>query len=69
MLPEQKHREYLDVFLQFVDRATGQEEKVERISRAQPLAQDNLNIARDVGYKSLANEYVTLLQAKGFNVN
>jgi len=63
-LSEKEHRKYLEIFL---DEAKDliQEGKRNLISLISPYAQDNLMIARDVGYIKLHEEFAPLYQEVG----
>lgn len=65
-LSEAEHKYYLDKFLRLVKdtRQRGLEELLQRIA---PCIQDNLSIARDVGYGRLTDKYIPLFQREGLD--
>ena len=63
-LSEQEHKQYLDWFLEGIrDLKQGALEKT--IPDILPYIQDNLKIARDEGYRKLADRYASLFKDEG----
>jgi hypothetical protein len=63
-LSEQEHQNYLKLFLEEA-RELKRERQGKLISMIAPYAQDNLEIAKDVGYDGLYKEFMPLYQEVG----
>jgi len=65
-LTENQHRKFLDMMLVYAKdlKSVGQEITPERKERIA----DNVKIARDVGYETLADEYVTKFREQGIDL-
>ena len=57
-LSESEHRFYLEIFMSLV-------EDIKQLPKLKLLIQDNLNIARDVGYIKLADKYTQRFKEEG----
>ena len=68
LLTEDKHRQYLESFLKFVRTADPSQIEATR-QDITPFVQDSMQIAYDVGYKALAEEYEVKFQKADISVH